>query len=193
MNADGSGQRRLTRNPARDKDPAWSPDGRRIAFNSGSQIWLMNPDGSGQRSLTPAGWQFERKVRTGRPTGARSPSAARASTLPWDLRHERRWQRETKAHATWRGPCLVARRADDRLRSRKRRGALRHERRREREAEVDALRRRHAFGSSSLGLVARAAEAAVAAPRRCAPDNPESCTKPRCWGRGTYSRRLRRP
>ena len=60
MNADGSGQRRLTRNPARDMDPAWSPDGRRIAFDRGGtqQIWLMNPDGSGQRSLTPAaGWR----------------------------------------------------------------------------------------------------------------------------------------
>ena len=33
MNADGSGQRRLTRNPARDMDPVWSPDGRRIVFD----------------------------------------------------------------------------------------------------------------------------------------------------------------
>ena len=32
MNADGSGQRNLTGNPARDNDPAWSPDGKKIAF-----------------------------------------------------------------------------------------------------------------------------------------------------------------
>jgi Tol biopolymer transport system component len=54
MNADGSGQRNLTRRPVRDYAPVWSPDGRQIAWNRGRQIWLMNPDGSGQRSLTPA-------------------------------------------------------------------------------------------------------------------------------------------
>ena len=55
MNADGSGQRRLTRNPAFDGGPAWSPDGRRIAFVSnrdGSyEVYVMNADGSGQRRL----------------------------------------------------------------------------------------------------------------------------------------------
>jgi TolB protein len=72
MNADGSGQRKLTPNPAVDNGvhPAgsWSPDGRKIAFGRQPNnrqrcrrslacgIWLMNPDGSGQRSLTPAGW-----------------------------------------------------------------------------------------------------------------------------------------
>ena len=34
MNADGSGQRRLTRNTAGDYFPAWSPDGQKIAFVS---------------------------------------------------------------------------------------------------------------------------------------------------------------
>ena len=32
VNADGSGQRRLTRNAAGDFGPTWSPDGRKIAF-----------------------------------------------------------------------------------------------------------------------------------------------------------------
>ena len=32
MNADGSGQRRLTRTQAYDRNPAWSPDGRKLAF-----------------------------------------------------------------------------------------------------------------------------------------------------------------
>ena len=60
MAADGSGQRRLTRNLADDLDPTWSPDGERIAFAravpGGWDIYVMNADGSGQRPLvaTPA-------------------------------------------------------------------------------------------------------------------------------------------
>jgi TolB protein len=56
MNAHGSGQRNLTRNPARDGAPAWSPDGRTIAFHSSrdrnNEIYVMHADGSGQRNLT---------------------------------------------------------------------------------------------------------------------------------------------
>jgi Tol biopolymer transport system component len=56
MNADGSGQRNLTRNKATDGGSSWSPDVRKIAFGSlrdgNSEVYVMNADGSGQRNLT---------------------------------------------------------------------------------------------------------------------------------------------
>ena len=66
MNADGSGQRRLTQNRVSDNDPQWSPDGRRIAFLRGvrrggawkADLYVMNADGSEQRNLggRPVPW-----------------------------------------------------------------------------------------------------------------------------------------
>jgi Tol biopolymer transport system component len=52
VNADGSGQRNLTRNPAHDSDPVWSPDGRKLAFVRNHDVYVMNADGSGQQNLT---------------------------------------------------------------------------------------------------------------------------------------------
>ena len=48
--------RRITEHPLTDTAPAWSPDGREIAFQSdrggNSDIYLMNPDGSDLRPIT---------------------------------------------------------------------------------------------------------------------------------------------
>jgi dipeptidyl aminopeptidase/acylaminoacyl peptidase len=52
MNADGTGQTRLTNNAASDFEPAWSPDGTKIAFNRGFDIFVMNADGSEPTRLT---------------------------------------------------------------------------------------------------------------------------------------------
>ena len=56
IGVDGSGERRLTRDPAIDQAPAWSPDGRKIAFHSFRDghpaVYVMNPDGSDQRKIS---------------------------------------------------------------------------------------------------------------------------------------------
>ena len=56
MNADGSEQENLTREPANDSHPSWSRDGRKLVFVSrrdgNSEIYVMNADGSGLRNLT---------------------------------------------------------------------------------------------------------------------------------------------
>ena len=56
MEADGSGQRRLTRNDTDDVSPVWSGNGNRIAFVSylfgAGELFVMEADGSRQRRVT---------------------------------------------------------------------------------------------------------------------------------------------
>lgn len=56
MNADGSEPRNLTKYGRGDVLPAWSPDGKKIAFMSfrdrNAEIYVMRADGSGQKRLT---------------------------------------------------------------------------------------------------------------------------------------------
>jgi TolB protein len=53
MNADGSGQRRLTRKPGDDFSPRFSPDGREIAFTAlPGTVLVVGADGKGLHRLT---------------------------------------------------------------------------------------------------------------------------------------------
>ena len=60
MNADGTNVKRLTATPGSDREPYWSPDGRRIVFAStrdhlgpyDANLYVMNADGSGQTRIT---------------------------------------------------------------------------------------------------------------------------------------------
>jgi TolB protein len=57
MNADGSDVIRLTTHANNEQDPAWSPDGTKIAFaahrEEGGGIYTMNADGTNQAKVSP--------------------------------------------------------------------------------------------------------------------------------------------
>jgi TolB protein len=58
-NRDGSGQRQLTHAEEFEEsspNPALSPDGTRIAFTRGEDVWVMNADGSEQQPLIATGF-----------------------------------------------------------------------------------------------------------------------------------------
>ena len=82
MNRDGSNQRNLTNHPACELESTWSPYGAQIAFatdrDGKSQIYVMDPDGSGQRRLHV----FAQRTTTilhGRRTGGGLPSSRTAT------------------------------------------------------------------------------------------------------------------
>ncbi|HMA22750.1 MAG TPA: hypothetical protein VKP00_02120, partial [Gemmatimonadaceae bacterium] len=103
-NADGSGIARLTSDTSSYSEPAWSPDGARIAVvKGGDGIWLMDADGTHARQLAHDGfapaWTADgTRIRFAKPTGrdgaqteideasATGPDVARIAVWPLDFR-----------------------------------------------------------------------------------------------------------
>jgi Tol biopolymer transport system component len=62
VRTDGSGYRQLTDDDYRDRNPAWSPDGKRLAFFSNRagnyNLWSIRPDGSGLEQISSSTTQL---------------------------------------------------------------------------------------------------------------------------------------
>lgn len=73
-----------------DRQPAWSPDGRQIAYTSGngpeeSQIWLVNADGTGSSRLTDVVSRQRDQDPAWRPDGKALAFASNRNTSKLDL------------------------------------------------------------------------------------------------------------
>jgi Tol biopolymer transport system component len=58
MDADGTNQIDLTNGSDWGRNPAWSPDGTKIAFSTTTEIWVMNADGTDRKKLSDTGQYF---------------------------------------------------------------------------------------------------------------------------------------
>ena len=113
---DGTGRQTLTTatRTSGDFEPAWSPDGRRLAYvhstgrqlgpgTSGTEIWVMNADGS-EQTAAHAERRSGTGARPGAPTGGASCSCAAGSS--WGA---------TSSRAPTSGSCEADGRAQRRL------------------------------------------------------------------------------
>jgi dipeptidyl aminopeptidase/acylaminoacyl peptidase len=52
VSIDGSGLKQLTSGDRSSSAPRWSPDGKKIAFTTGSEVWVMDSDGDDKEQVT---------------------------------------------------------------------------------------------------------------------------------------------
>ena len=93
MSPNGKNKRQLSDNGQNDFFPAWSPDGRWLAFESSSatdvDVWVMSLDGTVSKNIDER--SRRREPRAGLVSG-RDPHRLLATALrrdQWDLGHER--------------------------------------------------------------------------------------------------------
>lgn len=86
---DGANKTNLTRSPAGEYGPRWSPDRQRIAFSrvatgGVSHLWVMNADGSGQRQIPTPGLDMMGGPDWS-PNGLKIVFSAYTDNIDWDI------------------------------------------------------------------------------------------------------------
>jgi Tol biopolymer transport system component len=80
INADGTGARQVSTDPqniaSNDSEPAWSPDGSKIAFVRNGELHVMNADGSGRTVVVGPGFPFRLADPEWSPNGSEIAFAA---------------------------------------------------------------------------------------------------------------------
>ena len=104
LKLDGSVLNQLTDDDSNELSPAWSPDGRRIAYYSNKsgayQIWMINPDGSGAQQVTDTDSPGGVVLPLWSPDGSRlGYSLFGGRTLIMDLRKP--WSAQTPVEMPW--------------------------------------------------------------------------------------------
>ncbi len=52
MSSAGGDMKQLTNGASSASSPRWSPDGKKLAYVNGDQLWVMEPDGSNKEQIT---------------------------------------------------------------------------------------------------------------------------------------------
>jgi Tol biopolymer transport system component/serine/threonine protein kinase len=103
VRTDGTGFRKVTDDPHRDREPRWAPDGNTIAFHSDRsgtfQIWTIHADGSGLRQITDADTVVSNPVWSpeGTRMAIRTPERATRPTRALVIDIRLPWREQTPA------------------------------------------------------------------------------------------------